>query len=305
MKKINRLLALLLCIVMMTSVACLSVSAATLYPVGYWVYQKINNDTEFEIYDYTGAQTTLFTPYRNNNLPITTIGANAFDDNSTLQQITLSKMVTTVSHHAFLNSAALENVIFQEKSVTTIGEYAFAGCEKLSSIRLEDTLITTISTGTFMNCSSLSEITIPDTVTSIKTNAFANCGSLSKVIIPATVTTMEADIFYGSENVVIYCYEDSLAHRYAENNYIEYVLIKEKETFILGDSDNDGVVSVLDSTAIQFYLVSKYDDADGRLKIRADVDFDNVVSIMDATRIQKYKADLLGLENNIGKTFEY
>ena len=65
------------------------------------------------------------------------------------------------------------------------------------------------------------------------------------------------------------------------------------------------MVSVLDSTAIQFYLVSKYDDADGRLKIRADVDFDNVVSIMDATRIQKYKADLLGLENNIGKTFEY
>ena len=305
MKLFSRLLALLLSLAMLATVACLSVSAVTLFPVGNWVYQKINNNTEFEIYEYKGSNAIVVTPYSHNNLLITTIGQNAFDSNNSLNEIRLRECVTAISNHAFLNCYNLQTVTFMGEFVYYIGNYAFAGCNTLSSINLEDTLINTVSNGMFMNCHSLPEIYIPSTVTTIEKEAFLNCSSLSKVVIPASVTTMEADIFAGSPNVVIHCFSDTTAHNYAVENDIPYVLLDPKETYILGDSDNDSTVTVLDATAIQLYLVSKYNDDDGRLNIRGDVDFDKVVSIMDATRIQQYMAGLLGDDTNIGLPFEY
>lgn len=61
-------------------------------------------------------------------------------------------------------------------------------------------------------------------------------------------------------------------------------------SFIRGDADTDGKVSVLDATAIQKVRasipVSSYDE------IAADVDGDNVVSVLDATYIQKSLAHI-------------
>ena len=303
MKFINRIIAVLLCIAMISAFACLSVSALTLLPVGPWIYHEINDYKEVEIYEYNGEDASVFTPYSNNLLPITTVGANAFDGNSTLTTLTLSKYITTVSHHAFLNCSALETVKFQSISVTTIDDYAFAGCSSLSSISLENTLIDTVSKGVFMSCESLAEVTLPDTVTNIESQAFAYCDNLSKVLIPATVTTIADDAFYASENTVIYCYENSAAHVYAENYSIDYVLIDEKEKYILGDADGDGMVSVIDATYIQLTLAQKIEKSEG-FDYRADCDGDGTVSVMDATNVQYYMAGLL-LDTDIGNKFEY
>ncbi|MBR2715198.1 MAG: leucine-rich repeat protein [Ruminococcus sp.] len=303
MKITNRIIALLLSIVMISAFACLSVSAVTLFPVADWVYHKINNDTEFEIYDYTGTQTNVFTPYTHNLINITTVGANAFDSNTTMQKLTLSKYITTVSHHAFQNCTSLKDVVFQSVSVTSIDDYAFSGCTALESVDLENTLIDTVSQGAFMNCDALTEISLPETVTSIEKHAFGYCESLAKVVVPATVTSIDAEAFYSTPNVVIYCYENSLAHRYAVNNDMSFVLIDEKETYMLGDADNDGIITVLDATFIQLVLALKVDEPEG-FKIRADVDVDGISSIMDATTIQCFEAGLL-IDTNIGKIFEY
>lgn len=304
MKFTNRLLAMLLCIVMLSAVACLSVSAITLLPVGNWVYHEINNNTEIEIYDYTGANETLFTPYSHNLLPITTVGMGAFNENTTLQKITLSKYITTVSDHAFQNCTALNTVLFQDKSVKAIGNYAFAGCSSLSDISLEDTLIETVSDSAFMNCDSLTEVTLPSTVTTIEDNAFAYCDNLRKVTIPKSATVFKGNAFSNSPNVVIYCYKDSVAHEFAFTYGIDFVLIDDIATYILGDADNDGIVSVIDATVIQFVLAKKADKPDG-YDVRSDVDKDGVVSVMDATTIQLYVAGLLDDTSNIGKSFEY
>lgn len=304
MKFTNRIIAAFLCIVMMSAFACLSVSAITLFPVGDWVYQKINNNTEFEIYEYKGSQATVFTPYTHNLTPITTVGANAFDSNESLSKITLSKNITTISHHAFLNCKTLSTVAFQSESVTYIGDYAFAGCSALNTISLEDTLIENIPTGAFMNCDSLVEIVVPDTVTSISADAFAYCDNLQKIVIPATVTDIDYKAFEGSE-VVIYCYKDSLAHRYAENNYRPYVLIDADPviTYILGDADNSGEVSIIDATEVQLLIAQLVQPQDDYTQIRADIDSDGVLSIMDATSIQMFIAGI-EVEYPIGETFE-
>lgn len=303
MKFTNRIIAILLCIVMMSAVACLSVSAVTLLPVGSWVYHEINNYTEVEIYDYNGTNSVVFTPYSNNKIPITTIGSNAFYGNTTMQKITLSQYITTVCSYAFQDCTALKTVEFQGVSVTSIDRFAFSGCTSLSTIALENTLVETISEGAFLNCDSLTEITIPDTVTKIDEVAFGNCDTLNKVLIPATVTEIHEDAFTGSPNVVIHCYENSPAHTYAVENDIEFVLVEDKETYILGDADNDGVVSVLDASFIQMVLAMKVDKPEG-FDLRADVESDGDVSIMDATRVQYYIAGLL-IDTPIGKVCEY
>lgn len=308
MKFTHRLLAMLLCVVMMSAVACLSVSAITLFPVADWVYQKINNNTEFEIYEYTGSQTNIFTPYYFNNLYITTVGENAFSGNTTMQKLTLSKYITTISHHGFLNCTSLTSVEFQDKTVTTIDSYAFAGCSSLASIKLEDTLITTVSNGAFMNCSSLAEITIPDTVTSIGDNAFTNCDSLTKIVIPASVESISDDAFDGrSDELTIYCYTDSLAHRYAVNNGIDFVLIDQipVETYILGDVNNDGDVSVMDASFIQLVLVS-LKECDEKGVVRGDVDLDGELTVLDAYLIQRFLASYSDEKGaHINEVFEY
>lgn len=291
---------------MVSAVACLSVSAITLLPVGYWVYHVINDNTEVEIYDYTGTQSTLYTPYSNNNLPITTIASNAFDGNTYLNKIVFTKNMTTVSHHAFLNASNLQTVEILSTNVATIDSYAFAGCSSLTSINLENTFITTVANGTFMNCTSLAEIAIPDTVTSISVNAFTNCGSLSKIVIPASVESIDGDAFVGcSDELTIYCYTDSHAHRYAVNNDINFILIDQTpvETYILGDVDNDGKVTISDATDIQLLIAEIIEPYDENTVLRGDITKDEVLSIMDATYIQRYIAEFDdGL--HIGETFE-
>ncbi len=306
MKFTNRLISILLCVLMLSAVACLSVSAKVTFPVGDWVYEKINNDTQFEVDEYKGSSAVLLTPYSHNLLPITSIGSNSFDGNETLTQITLTKNVTAIQSFAFLNCTALTTVAFRDCDVNYIGYGAFSGCRSLANISLENTSITAVEGYTFLNCNSLSEVVLPDTVTTIKDNAFAQCNSLSKITIPASVTAIGEKAFSHSDNVVIYCYKDSTAHNYAETNSIEYVLLDETpvETYILGDADGDEYISVLDASVIQLYLVDKYKDTDGKMAVRGDCDKDDILSVMDAARIQLH---LVGVDDNlgIGNTFEY
>lgn len=305
MKFTNRFISLILCILMISAVACLSVSAKTVFPVGNWVFEKINNNTEFEVDVYNGTSANVSVPRYHNNIPITSIGTHAFLDNTTMTSITLSLTVHSIQEQAFLNVAQLETVAF-DGDIKLIDSYAFAGCTSLSNIRLEDTQITSVAYASFKNCDSLTEVTLPDTVTDIKADAFAYCDGLTKIVIPESVTSIHEDAFLYTDNVVIYCYENSAAHIYAQDNSIEFVLITPVvETYILGDADNDGTISVMDATEIQLVLAERIVDTDGTIAIRGDVDRDDTLSVLDASTIQFYVAEKLNKETNIGDTFPY
>lgn len=66
----------------------------------------------------------------------------------------------------------------------------------------------------------------------------------------------------------------------------------EPSDYILGDVDNDGVLSVMDATAIQMHLAQIIPLADEQIS-KGDADGDGVVSVMDATEIQLFKAQLI------------
>ena len=331
MKIKNKIISLLLVVAVLFSVTCISVAARTLIVSGDWKFERINDNRECQVAEYTGSD-EIVTVYRFfGTTPITSIGSYAFIANKTVKEITLSSVLKDIQNSAFVGASSLEKIILTSK-VQMIGYSAFSGCTSLYDINLEDTVITEVSSSCFYGCDSLAEITLPDTATSINANAFAYCDNLSKITIPASVTAIADNAFYSTPNVVIYCYRDSAAHVYAEANSIEYVLLDPEptvpetqpteptdptvpetqpteptepvRTYILGDIDCDGEITVMDATRIQLILVERIKDYTEEDVIRGDIERDGVLSIMDVTSIQRYSAsydDGLG----IGETFEF
>ncbi len=87
---------------------------------------------------------------------VTSIGANAFDNCSSLGSVTLPK------------------------HLTSIGKAAFWSCSSLTSIKVPEG-ITSIEENTFYGCKKLATVTLPSTITSIGKWAFADCPALLSV----------------------------------------------------------------------------------------------------------------------------
>ena len=83
-----------------------------------------------------------------------------------------------------------------------------------------------------------------------------------------------------------------------DGNPAPHVILEGKPSFILGDADDDGDVTIFDATCVQRYLaqlpVTKFSET------AADADEDGDVTIFDATAIQRYLAQL-PTNPNIGK----
>ena len=178
---------------------------------------------------------------------VTSIGASAFYDCSSLTSITIPKGVTSIGADAFVRCSGLTSITIPD-SVTSIGREAFWGCSGLTSITLPAS-VTSIADDAFGGCSSLISIkvdkenkyydsrnncnaiiatesntlvigckntTIPASVTGLGTYAFADCSGLTSITIPQSVTSI-GDYAFAScrRGLVIYCYKDSTAYKYA------------------------------------------------------------------------------------------
>ena len=105
------------------------------------------------ISNYIGTSTEMIIPKTINSVKVTSIGA-----------------------FAFLECTSLTNVVIPD-SVTSIGLGAFGYCTSLTSVVIPDS-VTSIGEGAFYYCSSLTSVVIPDSVTSIGANAFDFCSNL-------------------------------------------------------------------------------------------------------------------------------
>lgn len=62
--------------------------------------------------------------------------------------------------------------------------------------------------------------------------------------------------------------------------------------YTLGDVDGDGIITIMDATAIQRHI-AKLIELDGTQQKSADTDYDFSISVMDATTIQRFIAKLI------------
>lgn len=152
---------------------------------------------------------------------VTTIGTYAFDDCTSLTDITIPNSVISIDSRAFEGCDGLTNIsvdidnpkydsrdncnaIIETSSnqlivgckntiipntVTTIGTYAFSNCKSLTSITIPNSVIT-IGSYAFRGCYGLTNVSIGNSVTRIANDAFFYCTALKEVSIPNSVTNI-------------------------------------------------------------------------------------------------------------------
>ena len=182
------------------------------------------DDGTVEITKYIGSQSRFMVPYSIDNRRVTSIGQNAFQDNTALREIEIPEGVEKIGIRAFSGCTNLERVTLPQ-SVTDIGKnafyrcaslyainlpvnikavraYTFYGCRNLTSIQIPD-FVTDIGTYAFYGCEGLTSVVIPQRVTSIGEYAFSHCSDLMEVLIPASATKIPKNAFETCPNL---CY---------------------------------------------------------------------------------------------------
>ena len=191
-----------------------------------------------------------FSNLKNVTIPngVKNIGRGAFSG-SGLTHISIPSSVENIYIAAFEECASLTSATI--RGITNVGERAFSDCNKLTSVNLNEG-VKTIESYAFGDCVSLRTVTIPDSVTSLSAYAFSGCSSLATIKLGSGVT--DIDVFYFgdypslknvyifnknakisnenavSDDVILYCFDNSSAYKYAIRNSKNYVVICKDRT---------------------------------------------------------------------------
>lgn len=166
------------------------------------------------------------------------IGSNAFYQCSQLKDIILPSEVETISSYAFASCGNLATIQFPP-SLKSIESSAFANCSKLSSINLPG--LTSISNDTFYGCSNLKEVKLPSTLERIGDNAFESCSNLNKVytytVLPINI---DQNTFTNFKATTLYVPTQSYDNYYWSTQWGQFKEIKEFDepyTYIYLDNE--------------------------------------------------------------------
>jgi len=113
--------------------------------------------------------------------------------------------VTAVASFAFFGKEKGEQAqriteVVLPDTITTIGKYAFRQCRALEKINLPQSL-TEIQEYAFAECEALKSVEIPEKVTVLERGIFANCRSLETVTMTWRVSVIGIEAFAGCVNL--------------------------------------------------------------------------------------------------------
>ncbi len=166
---------------------------------------------------YTGKGSTVILPSTINSWPVTKIGEDAFQDNTTITSVTIPDSVTEIGANAFAGCTNLTSVTYggdwskltiqsgnpavEDAVNAQLFDFAFTPdntaviVKKYNGTAADVTIpshykgkpVTMIDHAAFHD-SAVTSVTIPDSVTSIPDDAFAFCSQLTNISIPNSVT---------------------------------------------------------------------------------------------------------------------
>lgn len=178
---------------------------------------------------YTGTESTVILPSTINSWPVTKIGEDAFQDNTTITSVTIPDSVTEIGSNAFAGCTNLTSVNYEgdwsnltiqsgnpavqdaanaplfdfefippDNTAVIVTNYKYKGTAADVTIpsRYQGKPVTMIDHAAFHN-SAVTSVTIPDSVTAIHDSAFAYCSSLTNISIPNSVTAIGSFAFEG------------------------------------------------------------------------------------------------------------
>lgn len=163
-----------------------------------------------------------------------------------------------IADYAFADETALTGLVLPD-SVEKVGAYAFYGCSGIRNLTVSTETNTGCALDSFGECTGIETVTITgngvleaayqagydeygepclwictpwgessvlhrvviqDGVTGIGEDAFYECNTLSEIILPKSVKTFGEDAFYDCYEMQIFCYKNSAAETYANENVL-------------------------------------------------------------------------------------
>ena len=148
---------------------------------------------------YSGSDTAIQLPAELDGYPVTAIGKNAFQYNTTIERLSIPAPVASIGDSAFAGCYNLTEIQFPD-GLTTIGGSAFKGCSALTSAQLPNS-VTSIGAWAFQNCAQLSSFSYPKDWTTAGGFIFSRCSRLTSVTVPDGVTVIPASAFYTADGL--------------------------------------------------------------------------------------------------------
>lgn len=173
---------------------------------------------------YTGTESTVILPSTINSWPVTKIGEDAFQDNTTITSVTIPANVTEIGSNAFAGCTNLTSVNYAgdwsnltiqsgnpavqdaaneqlfdfdfilNNTAVIVTRYNGTAADVTIPSRYKGKPVTAIEHAAFFN-SAVTSVTIPDSVTSISDGAFGFCSQLTNISIPNSVTYISFSAF--------------------------------------------------------------------------------------------------------------
>lgn len=175
---------------------------------------------------YNGNDTVVVIPPTISSWPVTKIGEDAFQDNTTITSVTIPANVTEIGSNAFADCTNLTSVNYKgdwsnltiqsgnpavedaaneqlfdfkftpDNTAVIVTRYNGTAADVTIPSRYKGKPVTAINNAAFPN-SAVTSVTIPDSVTSIPDAAFVNCSQLTNISIPNSVTYIGSFAFEG------------------------------------------------------------------------------------------------------------
>lgn len=171
---------------------------------------------------YTGTESTVILPSTISGWPVTKIGEDAFQDNTTITSVTIPDSVTEIGSNAFAGCTNLTSVTYEgdwskltiqsgnpavedaakdaaneqlfdfefilNNTAVVVISYKGTAADVTIPSRYKGKPVTVIDPVAFYNNSAVTSVTIPDSVTAIPDYAFGFCSQLTNISIPNSVT---------------------------------------------------------------------------------------------------------------------
>lgn len=191
---------------------------------------------------YTGTESTVILPSTINSWPVTKIGEDAFQDNTTITSVTIPANVTEIGSNAFAGCTNLTSVNYKgdwsnltiqsgnpavqdaakdaaneqlfdfkftpDNTAVIVTRYNGTAADVTIPSRYKGKPVTMIDHAAFFN-SVVTSVTIPDSVTSIGDDAFVNCPQLTNISIPNSVTYIGFSAFAHCTSLMTVTYPGS------------------------------------------------------------------------------------------------
>lgn len=191
---------------------------------------------------YTGTESTVILPSTISSWPVTKIGEDAFQDNTTITSVTIPASVTEIGSNAFAGCTNLTSVNYEgdwsnltiqsgnpavqdaakdaaneqlfdfeftpDNTAVIVKHYRGTAADVTIPSCYKGKPVTAINNAAFPN-SAVTSVTIPDSITSIPDAAFYNCGNLETIHIPVSVTFIGNCAFAGCPSSMTVTYSGS------------------------------------------------------------------------------------------------